>query len=420
MPAMPRNLLAGRSYVAAVVGCSPPNTYDPPPPPAVTVARPVKKTVTNYLEETGTTEAVQKVEIRARVKGFLESVAFEPGAIVEKGDLLFEIEPDLYKARVEAAEAEVGVQQGRLRKAQIEKDRPEKMRKQDPGATSEVAVVAAQAEFEASQAAVKTAEADLRQTQIDLGYTIITAPIPGRVGKTLVKQGNLVGDNQATHLTTVIQYDPIYANFNISERALLELRGTNPRQGDDEIDKESILMYLKREIDEGFPSKGHFDYADLAVDQSTGTFMVRGIFENPDYLILPGLFVQIRIPVDTQEDALLVPERALGADQAGRYVLVVNTEKGNEVERRNVVPGAKFGNLVVINQGLQETDLVIVDGIQRARPGSPVTPERIELSAEVETVKIVKGDNPSPASDSPAADNPAELDNNDDQHAGHQ
>ena len=224
MPAMPRNLLAGLCCVVVVAGCSPPNTYDPPPPPSVKVARPVKKTVTNFLEETGTTEAVQKVEIRARVKGFLESVAFEPGAIVEEGDELFKIEPDLYEAREEAAQAEVGVQQARLRKAQIEKDRQEKMRKQDPGATSEVAVVAAQAEFEASQAAVKTAEADLKQAQIDVGYTIIKAPIPGRVGKTLVKQGNLVGDNQATHLTTVIQYDPIYANFNISERALLEMR----------------------------------------------------------------------------------------------------------------------------------------------------------------------------------------------------
>lgn len=403
--------LAGFLLMAAI-GCSQPNAYQPPPLPTVTVARPVRKTVTNYLEETGTTEAVERVEIRARVKGFLNEVKFQPGTMVEQGASLYQIEPQLYQAKVDAAAAEVEAQQARLEKAKIERDRQERLKAEDPGATSEVALVSARAEYNGAEAGLKAARAALDEANIDLQYTNVTTPISGRVGKTLVKQGNLVGDGEATHLTTVIQYDPIYANFNISERDLLQLREKTPEKED--ADRAQVPLYLRRANDEGFPFEGRFDYADLTVDQSMGTFMIRGIFPNPEDGIFPGLFVRIRVPIGQQEDALLVPERAVGADQAGKYLLVVNDQ--NEVQRRDVTVGSKLADMVVINQGLEPDDQVIVDGLQRARAGSKVTPKPAQLSAPGEQLETVRqgggampeetAEEPETGGAAPAADEP--------------
>ena len=282
-----------------------------------------------------------------------------------------------------------------MKKAKLEKERQERIRAQDPGATSEATVVAAQAEFDGADAAVKQSQALLKQAQIDLQYTKIVAPIKGRVGKTLVREGNLVGSGgEATMLTTIVDYDQIWANFNISERLLLELRDAVADDESGRVDNEKIPVFLSRENDKGFPFEGHFDYADLAVDQSTGTFMIRGIFPNSQRRILPGLFVRVRIPVGTQENAILIPERAVTADQAGRYALVVNLE--NEVERRTVTTGIKVGELVVITEGLTAEDTVITDGLQRARPGAKVTPERIELKSDEAVAEAVQasGSNP--------------------------
>ena len=335
------NLLAGCICLAPLLmaGCTQSNQFQPPPAPETTVALPVQQTVTNYLEETGTTEAVEMVKIRARVKGFLEQVNFQPGTIVEKDQLLYLIEPRQYAAEVDAAKAQRAARQVERNRADIEFNRQKELFADN--ATSERNVVLAEAEFNAAIAAVDAAEAMLKQAQLNLEYTEVRAPFRGRVGKTLVKQGNLVGDSEATHLTTVMKYDPIYANFNISERTFLRMTDestpqerANPRSQDD-ID---LPLYLARANDEGFPFEGHFDYAALEVDQSTGTFMIRGMFANPDLEIVPGLFVRVRIPIGVQEDALLVPERALGGDQSGRYLLIVNSE--NKVERRDVTVGA--------------------------------------------------------------------------------
>ncbi len=382
-------LIIATGLAAFSAGCGEPNVYQPPPPPSVTVANPVKKTVTVYLEETATTEPVERVEIRARVKGFLDKVEFEPGQFVKEGDVLYQIEPEQYEAAVEAAQAALESEQANRKRAEIEKQRQERLQRESPGATSEVTVVAAQADFQSAEAAVKGAEAALKQAQLDLSYTTVTVPVDGRVGRTLVKQGNLVGDNDATHLATVVSYDPIFANFNISERDLLELRERSPRENREEIDKENIKIFLARANDTGFPFEGHFDYADLEVDQSMGTYMIRGIFPNPNFEIFPGLFVRVRVPIGEDDDALLVPERAVGADQAGRYLLVVNSD--NVVERRNVVIGTKVGDLVVVSEGLLADEAVIVDGIQRARPGVTVEPQRIELAIGDEQIEATRG-----------------------------
>jgi RND family efflux transporter MFP subunit len=368
------------AYAGMLVGCSQQNEYKPPPDPTVKVSRPVQQTVTNYLEETGTTEAVQQVKIRARVTGFLEEVKFEDGEVVEEGDELYVIEPRPFLAKVSAAKAKKAQSEAALKLAQADLARAEGLYAKKVIATAEYDL--AVAKKEAAEAQVEADAAAIEQADIDLSYTKVTAPFTGRVERTLVKRGNLVDGNAATHLTTVIQYDPIYANFNISERELLELRERAPRREKAELseeEKKEIDFYLQRDNDEGFPFKGHFSYADLGVDQSTGTFMVRGVFPNPDYDIVPGLFVRIRVPIGVQENALLVPERAVGADQAGRFVLIVNSE--NTVERRDVTLGTKVKEMVVINQGLQADEWVVIEGVQRARPGANVQREEIKLPA---------------------------------------
>ena len=375
-------------WAVAAFGCGQANQYQPPPPPSVTVAKPLVKTVINYIEETGTTEAVENVEIRARVRGFLEQINFEPGADVKAGDVLYVIEQAEYQAKVAAAKAYLKAMGVALTKAEIEYDRQQKLFVD--AATAETNVVAAQADRDGAIAAQEASQATLDQAKLNLDYTEVRTPIDGRVGKTLVKVGNLVGDSGATHLTTVISYDPIYANFNINERAFLSIINRAHRNERIKVDQNKIPFFLARAGDQGFPFEGHFNYADLAVDQSTGTYAIRGIFPNPDQKIVPGLFVRVRIPRSTQEDALLIPELALGADQAGRFALVVNNQ--NVIERCNVTVGVKDRDMVVIDAGLQPDDWVVIQGVQRARPGAEVLPNQTELARGESAVITVQSE----------------------------
>lgn len=396
--------------VTSLSGCGQVNEYQAPPPPTVTVSQPIQKTVVNFLEETGTTEAVALVDIRARVRGYLEQVEFEPGVDVEEGQRLYVIEQRPYRNSVDVAQADLDAKRVELERADIELKRNQKLFKEN--AASERALVTAEADFKAAQAVVDAAQATLDQAKLDLEYTEVRSPIAGRVGKTLVKEGNLVGEEDATHLTTVTTYDPIYANFNISERQLLEIMSRAPREERDRVDIGKIPVFLQRANDDDFRFEGRMNYADLAVDQSTGTFMVRGLFPNPDRTIIPGLFVTVRLPIGVQENALLVPERAVASDQAGRFVLIVNSE--NVVERRNVVVGAKHGELVVIEQGLVADDWVVTDGIQRSRPGVKVDPSQTELTDSGGDIEIVQpGESPPPeegAAQDPATDGDAATD----------
>ncbi|HYW79686.1 MAG TPA: efflux RND transporter periplasmic adaptor subunit [Thermoguttaceae bacterium] len=373
------------------------NEYQPPTPSTVSVAQPLRQSVTNYLEETGTTEAVERVDIRARVTGFLEEVRFDPGTDVQRDDILYVIEQRPFKANVAAAKADLDAKEVELTRAEIELEREEQLFSEN--ATSERSVVQAEAERDAARARVEEAKAALDRAQLDLDYTEVRTPIAGRVGKTLVKAGNLVEGTEATHLTTVIQYDPIYANFNISERSLLQIRDQSPQRKTDEIDKKDAKILLRRAGDKGFPFEGRFDYADLAVDQSTGTFMIRGIFPNPHLEIVPGLFVRVRIPIGVEKDALLIPERAIGSDQAGKYVFVVDSE--NRSQRRDVVVGVKHGNMVVIEEGLDGKEWVVTDGVQRSRPGAEVAPQRKELSMPEGKAETVETGEESPIEEEP-------------------
>ncbi len=361
---------------AFAVGCGSANEYVEPPPPTVTVARPEGRAVMNYLDLTGTTRAINTVEIRARIQGFLQEVTFEEGEFVEEGDLLFVIEPAEYQARVNRAEASLEV--ARTGKALADTTLARMQQAFETRAVSELEVLESKAKADSAAAQVDSALAELEKAQLDLGYTRIHAPISGRVGRREVDPGNLVGAQEKTLLTRIVQYDPMYAYFDMSERSLLAiLEATrDQREGEGTVsERTEIPLQLGRANDEGYPFEGVVDFSDQEVDAATGTFLMRGLFQNPQPIrLLPGLFVRLRLPLGERQDALLVTDRAVGSDQSGKYLLVLDDE--NVVHHRTVQTGALVDGLRVIESGVEANEWVVVKGLLRARPGSKVVPER--------------------------------------------
>jgi len=335
------------------------------------VAKPVIQNVTNYIYFTGYTEARKSVELRARVEGYLESFSFEPGALVKKGDLLFVIDPKPFEAKVAQTQANVQTRQAELDLARASLKRKESAFKEK--AVSELTVLEARAQRSKAEAEVKGAEAALLDTQLELSYTTIHAPESGRISRNLVDAGNLVGaGGDKTLLATIVNYDPIYVYFNVDERSLMLYKHHNRGQNLDAATGDTPV-FLALEGDEGYPHQGAADYLDNKVDLATGTIQARAVFANEDLFIMPGLFAKVRIPYQEVEDALLIPDAALSADQRGRYLLTVNDK--NVVEYKPVEIGALVDGLRVITKGIAAEDRVVVKGIQRARPGSPVMPE---------------------------------------------
>ena len=356
--------------VAALAACGR-NEYAPPPPPEVTVAHPVEQTVTTYLEFSGRTEAVEAVDVRARVQGFLQSVNFQPATDVKKGDLLFVIEPNLYEARVEKAEADLASAFSQLKAAEEQLEITQAIFERRAGSRADL-VTKTQARDQA-RAAVSQTRAELEAAKIDLSYTHVYSPIDGRIDRNRVDPGNLVGAaGDQTILATVIRQHPIYAYFQGSERELLEFRARQRRGETVAATGTFNRAFLGLVTEEGFPHEGQVDYVSNRVDPSTGTIEVRAIFPNPDGVLLPGLFARVRLPF-TAGEAIVVPESAVGADQGGRYVLVVG--KDDVVELRRVTVGALVDGARVIDKGVTPADRVVVNGIQRARPGTKVHPK---------------------------------------------
>jgi RND family efflux transporter MFP subunit len=361
------------------------------PPPSVTVQHPVTQDVVHYAEFSGTTEAVESVTIQARVEGYLERIHFTEGALVEKGDLLFTIDDQPYRARRDEARAEVAMREAELKLARVTRSRKENALRDR--AVSEVEVIDARAQEGKAEAGVAAAKAALRTAQLNLSYTRVTAPLNGRIGRSLVDVGNLVGAGERTKLTTIVKDDPIYAYFTISEREWV--RYQTGRSGQEDADTQAPTVYLGLAGGKTFPFEGRLDFVDNQVDASTGTVQMRGIFANQDRRIVPGLFARIKIPVGETADAMLVPDSALARDQQGRFALVAGPN--NVTQYRPVTTGELVGGMRVIHKGLTSDARVIVNGIQKARPGSPVTPVEAKSEAAPQTGAFKSGTEPDPS-----------------------
>jgi RND family efflux transporter MFP subunit len=364
-------LLVGAAFLS---GCGD-KASTPLPIPEVTTALPVKQPVTDYLEFTGNAQGSAVVDLKARVSGFLTKVNFQDGDLVKEGDLLFEIEPEPYAAGVKLAQAQVGSAQAELQRATLEYNRQLELIKKNAVSVSEVEKWKAQRD--AMQASLEKSQAQLEQAQIEYGYTQIKAPFDGRVDRRLKDTGNLVGAGEATLLTTIYRTNPIYVYFSINEKDLVKVRRPKTKNS---VEKQ--VIYAEIEGEEGFPHKGRVDFGATAVDTSTGTLLLRAVLENPRFgmmpKILPGMFVRLRAPVAERPEAILVPDRSIGMDQSGRFVLAAG--QGDVVDKKPVKTGALVGSLRVIEEGLNGDERIIVSGMQQARPGSRVKP--VEQAAQ--------------------------------------
>lgn len=421
----PAVFMAGLCGVMAL-GCGKPNAYVEPPPPEVTVTVPIERTVTEYLEFSGMTQPMETVEIRARVKGFLQERHFVEGSEVKEGQLLlvideepFQIQLDAARTRLneteaalkqatvskarEVASAQVKLSESQVRLARQEEQRQRSLFDRKIATEAEMEQTAAtrearEAELESAkakldqetatydttilscQAQVESAKTAVRNAALDLSYCRMTAPTDGRISRVNFDIGNLVGDGQSSVLATIVKMDPIYAYATISEADVM--RTPALRQfGSQESPSTPVTVELGVASQEGFPTAGKLDYSDPSLDATTGTLRTRGIFPNADRSLLPGMFVRMRIPVAERSKAVLVPERALGTDQSGQFVLVVGAE--GEVQYRAVKTGVAIDDLRVVEGQLTPTDQVIVEGLLRARPGGKVTPKMQEAPAAV-------------------------------------
>jgi RND family efflux transporter MFP subunit len=356
------------AIAGGIAACGQNNQYAAPPPPKVTVAAPVEQDVTRYFEATGNTAAVNSVALVARVQGFVQAISYNDGDFVKKGTSLFTIEPQPYKLKVDAAKAAVTSAQATLTQAQADFQRQaDLLTKQISAQTTYDKALALR---DSSQADLQSAQANEQQAEINLGYTDVTAPFDGVVTTRQVSIGELVGaSSPPTTLATIVQLDPIWVNFTASERDVLQVRATLASRGETTAALIGLPVEIGLQNESGYPHQGKLDYVAPNVDPSTGTLAARGSLANGDRSLLPGYFVRVRIPSRPQP-ALLVPDVALGSDQGGRYVLVVN--KDNVVEQRKVEPGQLVGDLRVIESGLSKDDRVVVGGIMRAIPGEKV------------------------------------------------
>jgi RND family efflux transporter MFP subunit len=368
-----RPRLAAILGLVLATGCrQPPPEATAPPPVPVTVSQPVTRRLVDTAEANGRSEAPETYEVRVRVKGFLQAIKFREGARVKKGDLLYEIDPRTFEADLESAQAELTRQDALLKQVRSEAERAQRMRLTK--AISEEDYIQKIALQEITLAALRKAQAAVKSAELELGFTRIFAPIDGVISRTLVTQGNLVGYNEPTLLSNIVRTDPMYVYFDLPEKAKLEYDQLVRKQRAAALDAK-VPAHVGLCVDTGFPHQGFIDFHDNKVDPGTGTIRLRAVVANPDGVLAPGLFCRVKIPLGLPRDRLLVPENALGLDQRGRYVLVV--DENDTVAARTVKTGMQTEDgFIVIEQGLTGDEWVIVNNVQRARPGSKVTPSK--------------------------------------------
>ena len=353
------------------------------PPPSVSVAAPIEREVVDFDEYTGRITAVEEVEVRARVRGYLVNINFTEGAEVKEGDVLFVIDPRPFEADLDAAKGQVAQWEAKLARAEADVARYQRLLPK--GAASQKDLDSAISDRGEARAAIQSALAAVKRAALDVEFSKVTAPVSGRVSRASVTRGNLVnaGGGEATLLTKIVSYNPIYVYFDIDERALVQYQqAARKRAGGSErianVKEAKIPVQLGLAGESGFPHEGVVDFANNQVNSQTGTIQVRGVFANANRIFTPGLFARVRVPTGDKYQAVMVPERAIGTDQGQKYLLTVNDK--NVVEYRAVTLGRLHDSLRVIQEGVKPGELVIVNGIQRARPGLTVTPQRVEAA----------------------------------------
>lgn len=345
----------------------------------VTVAVVGGRSVTSWEEFSGRLEAVDRVQVRSRVAGAIQSVQFREGTQVKAGDLLFLIDPAPYQAAVEQAEGQVASAEARVELARLELDRGRRLSENRTISQSELDQ--RNNAFVDAQANLRSAEAALHSAQLELSYTEVRAPVSGKVGKVEITVGNLVAAGSTSPpLTTLVSIDPIYASFNASEQLVSRALAQLPSQdGMPQVDR--IPVEIGTLADEGTPIKGRLQLIDNQVDAATGTIGVRAVFDNPDGRLIPGQFVRIRMGEPKPESKILISDRAVGTDQDKKFVFVVDGE--NKVSYRPVQLGKLIEGQRVVESGLADGDKIVVNGLQRIRPGVVVAPETQESVAAV-------------------------------------
>jgi RND family efflux transporter MFP subunit len=370
------------SALVALTACEQ-NSFVPPPPPKVDVGVPVQQNVTRYLEATGNTAPIKSVDLVARVQGFLQSINYQDGAFVKAGTTLFTIEPETYKLKLDQAQAAEAGAQASLKQSDADYKRQVDLVARQ--AVSQATLDTSTSARDNAQANLQQAQANTRIAAVNFGYTNVVAPFDGIVNAHLVSVGELVGVASPTQLATIVQLDPIYVTFTVNEQDVLRIRAEAKRRGLTSSDLTQLPVEVGLQTETGYPHKGKLDYAAPTINQSTGTLPVRGVLPNPDRVLLPGYYVRVRVPFDQQQNALLVPDVALGSDQSGRYLLVVNGD--NVVAQRKVVTGPIEGELRVIESGLKADDRVVIAGLLRAIPGQKVDPQLKKIEASPASVK---------------------------------
>jgi membrane fusion protein, multidrug efflux system len=344
--------------------CKPPKTQAPPTP-KVTVAQPHPETVTNWDEYPGHLEAVETVELRSRVAGYLDSIHFKDGAEVKAGDLLFVIDPRPFRAELDRAQALYQQAATRLELTRKDLQRAEALR--GTKAISEEEYDTRRNDMRLAEGALAAAEASQAVAQLNVDYTQVKAPISGRIGRRLLTAGNYIqlqgSGGSATLLATVVSQDPIYCYFDVQEESYLQYCRSADAPG-------GIPCEVGLVNEPGFPHQGHIDFVDNQVDPRTGTIRLRAVFSNPDRALVPGFFARVRVLAGEAVQCLLIPDVAVGSDQGRKFVFVVNGE--NTVETRPIQIGRQYGAMRAVLEGLKAEDRVVVNGLMMVRPGSKV------------------------------------------------
>jgi RND family efflux transporter MFP subunit len=373
-------LTIASAVVEAGCGHSGSAPQGPPPPPQVSVAAVVEKRVKDWDEFTGRFQAVETVEIRPRVSGYIDKVAFKEGGLVKQGDLLFVIDPRPYQTDYDRAAADLKRYKTALDLARIESTRVERLR--ESGAVSQEELDERTSTVAQAESNVAGAQAALEGAALNLGFTRVTSPITGRVSRAEVTRGNLVtgGNNGGTLLSSVVSMDPIYLYFDGDEQAYLRYTQM-ARAGERTSSRDTPNpVHVGLANEEGFPHTGMMDFVDNQLNPQTGTIRARAVLANKEGQFTPGLFARVQLVGSDDYDAILIDDRAVNTDQSQKYVLLLGAD--NKVEYRKIKLGRIIDGLRIVREGLKAGDVIVVNGAQRVHPGLTVTPQRVTMGGD--------------------------------------